>query len=238
LASAQPAPAPVARILVVEDDEGIREMLRYNLAGAGYAVQEARDGATGLRLAQTGRPDLVLLDLMLPGMSGLEVCRALRRSGRTPIIMLTAKDAEVDKIVGLELGADDYITKPFSVREVMARVNAVLRRIQGDTAGAAAPERETLGEFAIDRPARRVWLDGAEVKLTAREFDLLSFLLAHPGRVHSRDALLTQVWGPSFVGDRKTVDVHIRWLRAKFAARVPFAIVTVRGIGYRLDRPA
>jgi DNA-binding response OmpR family regulator len=231
--------APVAKILIVEDDEGIREMLRYNLAGAGYGVQEARDGATGLRMAQTGRPDLVLLDLMLPGMSGLEVCRALRRTTvRTPIIMLTAKDAEVDKIVGLELGADDYITKPFSVREVMARVNAVLRRAQGEAAAAAPPERETLGGFAIDRPARRVWLHGAEVKLTVREFDLLSFLLGHPGRVHSRDSLLTQVWGPGFVGDRKTVDVHIRWLRAKFAGRVPFAIVTVRGIGYRLDRPA
>jgi DNA-binding response OmpR family regulator len=232
-------PSPAARILVVEDDEGIREMLRYNLAGAGYGVQEARDGASGLRLAQTGRPDLVLLDLMLPGMSGLEVCRALRRtSARTPIIMLTARDAEVDKIVGLELGADDYITKPFSVREVMARVNAVLRRAQGETPAAAAPERETLGSFSIDRPARRVWLDGGEVRLTAREFDLLAFLLAHPGRVHSRDSLLTQVWAPGFVGDRKTVDVHIRWLRAKFADRAPFAIVTVRGIGYRLDRPS
>ncbi|HEX6348280.1 MAG TPA: response regulator transcription factor [Candidatus Dormibacteraeota bacterium] len=228
----------MANVLVVEDDEGIREMLRYNLAGAGYGVQEARDGATGLRLAHTGRPDLVLLDLMLPGMSGLEVCRALRRtSAKTPIIMLTARDAEVDKIVGLELGADDYITKPFSVREVMARVNAVLRRVQEDGLAAAAPERETLGEFTIDRPARRVWLGDVEVKLTAREFDLLSFLLAHPGRVHSRDSLLTQVWAPSFVGDRKTVDVHIRWLRAKFDGRVPFSIVTVRGIGYRLDRP-
>jgi two-component system phosphate regulon response regulator PhoB len=152
--------------------------------------------------------------------------------------MLTAKDAEVDKIVGLELGADDYITKPFSVREVMARINSVLRRAQGDATVPAAPERDTLDGFAIDRPARRVWLDGAEVKLTAREFELLSFLLAHPGRVHSRDSLLTQVWGPAFVGDRKTVDVHIRWLRAKFAGKVPFAIVTVRGIGYRLDRPA
>jgi len=229
----------LASVLLVEDDEGIREMLRYNLAGAGYGVQEARDGATGLRLAQTRRPDPVLLDLMLPGMSGLEVCRALRRtSAKTPIIMLTARDTEVDKIVGLELGADDYITKPFSVREVMARVNAVLRRTQDDGLAAAAPELEMLDGFRIDRPARRVWLDGEEMKLTAREFDLLSFLLAHPDRVHSRDSLLAQVWAPSFLGDRKTVDVHIRWLRAKFAGRVPFSIVTVRGIGYRLDRSA
>ena len=222
----------MASVLLVEDDEGIREMLRYNLAGAGYGVQEARDGATGLRLAQTRRPDLVLLDLMLPGMSGLEVCRALRRtSAKTPIIMLTARDTEVDKIVGLELGADDYITKPFSVREVLARVNAVIRRSRSEVA-------EMLDGFRIDRPARRVWLDGEEMKLTAREFDLLSFLLAHPDRVHSRDSLLAQVWAPSFLGDRKTVDVHIRWLRAKFAGRVPFSIVTVRGIGYRLDRSA
>ncbi len=223
------------RVLVVEDDEGIRETLKYNLSAAGYTVLEAADGATGVRTAQTGRPDLVLLDLMLPGLSGIEVCRAVRRTSRVPIIMLTAKDSEVDKIVGLELGADDYITKPFSVREVMARVNAVLRRAQPPGAS-AAPEREILGEFAIDRAARRVVVDGREVKVTAREFDLLSFLLSHPGRVYSRDALLTQVWGADFVGDRKTVDVHVRWLRSKFENVGGFTIVTVRGIGYRLDR--
>jgi DNA-binding response OmpR family regulator len=224
------------RVLVVEDDEGIRETLKYNLAAAGYTVLEAADGATGVRTAQTGRPDLVLLDLMLPGLSGIEVCRALRRSSRVPIIMLTAKDSEVDKIVGLELGADDYITKPFSVREVMARINAVLRRVQPQSTGSAAPEREELQGFVIDRAARRVVVEGRETKLTAREFDLLSFLLAHPGRVYSRDALLSQVWGADFVGDRKTVDVHIRWLRSKFEMLPAFTIVTVRGIGYRLDR--
>jgi two-component system response regulator RegX3 len=225
----------IGRVLVVEDDEGIRETLKYNLSAAGYTVLEAADGATGVRTAQTGRPDLVLLDLMLPGLSGIEVCRALRRTSRVPIIMLTAKDSEVDKIVGLELGADDYITKPFSVREVMARVNAVLRRAQ-PASGNQAPERDVLGEFSIDRAARRVMVGGVEVKVTAREFDLLSFLLAHPGRVYSRDALLSQVWGADFVGDRKTVDVHIRWLRSKFEELTAFAIVTVRGIGYRLDR--
>ncbi len=225
----------IGRVLVVEDDEGIRETLKYNLSAAGYTVLEAADGATGVRTAQTGRPDLVLLDLMLPGLSGIEVCRALRRTSRVPIIMLTAKDSEVDKIVGLELGADDYITKPFSVREVMARVNAVLRRAQPASTN-QAPERDVLGEFSIDRAARRVTVAGAEVKVTAREFDLLSFLLAHPDRVYSRDALLSQVWGADFVGDRKTVDVHIRWLRSKFEGLTAFAIVTVRGIGYRLDR--
>jgi DNA-binding response OmpR family regulator len=232
-------PAPVAsggRVLVVEDDEGIREMLRYNLAGAGFSVHEASDGASGLRTARTAQPDLILLDLMLPGMSGFDFCRALRRTSRVPIIMLTAKDAEVDKIVGLELGADDYITKPFSVREVLARINAVLRRSSEAAEAAGVPERDVIGDFVIDRAARRVLLRGADVKLTTREFDLLSYLLAHPGRVHTRYVLLENVWGSEFSGERKTVDVHIRWLREKFAGVAPFEIVTVRGVGYRLDR--
>jgi DNA-binding response OmpR family regulator len=224
------------RILIVEDDDGIRETLKYNLEIAGYWVTEARDGAVGLRLARTARPDLVLLDLMLPGMSGMEFCRALRRSSRVPIIMLTAKTSEIDKVLGLELGADDYITKPFSLREVLARVNAVIRRSRTESGESAVPEREQIGNFSIDRPARRVLVDGAEVRLTAREFDLLSHLIAHAGRVQSRETLLQQVWGPGFVGESKTVDVHVRWLREKLAGRVPFEIVTVRGAGYRLDR--
>lgn len=227
------------RVLVVEDDEGIREMLKYNLVTAGFSVQEARDGAAGLRTARTSPPDLILLDLMLPGMSGFDFCRALRKSSRVPVIMITAKDAEVDKIVGLELGADDYITKPFSIREVLARVNAVLRRAQPDAnEPKAIPEHDSIGSFSIDRAARRVMLGSEEIKLTAREFDLLSYLLAFPGRVHTRDVLLENVWGPEFTGDRKTVDVHIRWLREKFQARAPFEIATVRGIGYRMDRNA
>jgi DNA-binding response OmpR family regulator len=225
------------RVLVVEDDEGIREMLKYNLASAGFAVQEARDGAAGLRTARTARPDLILLDLMLPGMSGFDFCRALRKTSRGPSIMITAKDAEVDKIVGLELGADDYITKPFSIREVLARVNAVLRRASPEAnEPRSIPERDSIEEFTLDRAARRVLLDGRDVKLTAREFDLLSYLLAFPGRVHSRDVLLENVWGHEFSGDPKTIDVHVRWLREKFAGVAPFEIVTVRGIGYRLDR--
>jgi len=238
LAEANPsAPGGWARILIVEDDEGIRETLKYNLSASGYRVQEAGDGAIGLRTARTSQPDLILLDLMLPNMSGLEFCRALRKTSRVPIIMLTAKDAEVDKIVGFELGADDYITKPFSIREVLARVNAVLRRSRAEAAESPVPDRDTIGTFVIDRAARRVLLEGAEVKVTAREFDLLSHLLANPGRVHSRDALLQNVWGADFSGDQKTVDVHVRWLREKFADRVTFAIVTIRGLGYRLDRP-
>ena len=227
------------RVLVVEDDEGIREMLKYNLVTAGFTVQEAADGAAGLRTARTSRPDLILLDLMLPGMSGFDFARALRKTSRVPIIMITAKDAEVDKIVGLELGADDYITKPFSIREVLARVNAVLRRAQPEAnEPRSIPEQDSLGAFSIDRAARRVILEGHEIKLTAREFDLLSYLLAFPNRVHTRDVLLENVWGREFNGDRKTVDVHIRWLREKFETRAPFEIVTVRGIGYRMDRKA
>jgi DNA-binding response OmpR family regulator len=227
------------RVLVVEDDEGIREMLKYNLVTAGFSVQEASDGASGLRTARTARPDLILLDLMLPGMSGFDFCRALRKSSRVPIIMITAKDSEVDKIVGLELGADDYITKPFSIREVLARVNAVLRRAQPEgNEPKSIPEKDTIDDFSIDRAARRVIMRGVDVKLTAREFDLVSYLLAFPGRVHTRDVLLENVWGHEFSGDRKTVDVHVRWLREKFAGLAPFEIVTVRGIGYRLDRKA
>jgi len=229
--------AKAGRVLVVEDDEGIRDMLRYNLASAGFSVQEASDGASGLRTARTSSPDLILLDLMLPGMSGLDFCRAVRKNSRVPIIMLTARDAEVDKIVGLELGADDYITKPFSVREVIARVNSVLRRAHPEPAEPRrTPELETIGNFTIDRAARRVVLAGHELKLAAREFDLLSHLVAHPNRVHTREALLENVWGHEFNGDRKTVDVHIRWLRQKLGGKAPFEIVTVRGAGYRLDR--
>jgi len=225
------------RVLVVEDDEGIREMLKYNLSAAGFSVHEASDGPAGLRTARTAMPDLILLDLMLPGMSGLDFCRALRKSSRVPIIMLTAKDAEVDKIVGLELGADDYITKPFSIREVLARVNAVLRRAAPDSNDPRSiPEQDSIADFTIDRAGRRVLLGGQEVRVTAREFDLLSYLLAFPGRVHTRDVLLENVWGREFSGDPKTVDVHVSWLREKFADVAPFTIVTVRGIGYRLDR--
>ena len=225
------------RVLLVEDDEGIREMLKYNLLRAGFAVQEATDGAAGLRTARTSNPDLILLDLMLPGMSGLDFCRAVRKTSRVPIIMLTAKDTELDKVVGLELGADDYITKPFSVRELVARVQSVLRRSEPDALHQrSAPEVDSMGDFTLDRAGRKVVNGGAEVKLTAREFDLLSHLLSTAGRVQTRDALLESVWGSEFTGDRKTIDVHIRWLREKFAGKAPFAIVTLRGVGYRLDR--
>jgi DNA-binding response OmpR family regulator len=226
----------MSRVLLIEDDEGIADIVRYNLETVGHTVLVARDGNNGLRMARTGAPDLVLLDLMLPGMDGVEVCRQLRRGSSVPIIMLTARDAEVDRVLGLELGADDYVTKPFSMREVLARITAVLRRAQsGKPGGASMPERESFGEFVIDRAARRVLLDETDIKLTLREFDLLSYLIGHRGRVHTRDALISNVWGPDFGGDQKTVDVHVRWLREKFVQRAPFEIVTVRGVGYRLD---
>jgi DNA-binding response OmpR family regulator len=225
----------VSRILIVEDDEGILETLKYNLQAAGHTVHSARDGVAGLRLARTGSPDLVLLDLMLPGMDGIEVFRTLRKTSRVPVIMVTARDSEVDTVLGLEIGADDYITKPFSVREVLARVNAVMRRGVEAVEPGKLPEREVLGAFTLDRAAYRALLDGREMKLTPREFGLLSFLLGAPGRAHTREAILGKVWGAGFGGDQKTVDVHIRWLREKFEGRAPFSIVTVRGVGYRLD---
>jgi len=225
------------RILLADDEQAIQTLLSYPLQKDGYEVVRASDGREALARFSEQPFDLVVLDVMMPRLDGLEVCRRLRSRSSVPIIMLTAKTEEIDKVLGLELGADDYITKPFSVREVLARVNAVLRRASPDgTEPNAVPERDAFGDFAIDRPARRVIWRGADVKLTTREFDLLSYLLAHPGRVHTRDVLLENVWGHEFSGDRKTVDVHVRWLREKFAGVAPFEIVTVRGVGYRLDR--
>ncbi|HEY2704252.1 MAG TPA: response regulator transcription factor [Candidatus Dormibacteraeota bacterium] len=227
------------RILVVEDEENIRDTLRYNLVKEGYRVDEARTGPEALTEARRVRPDLILLDLMLPELSGLEVCRILRQEMTTPIIVLTAKGAEVDKVVGLSIGADDYVTKPFSLSELMARITAILRRVELSRGSAvAATEVEELGGFTLDRGARIVRMNAEEVRLAPKEFDLLSYLLAHPGRVQSRERLIQAVWGSNFFGDRKTVDVHVRWLREKFEgfAALPFRITTVFGVGYRLDR--
>jgi DNA-binding response OmpR family regulator len=224
-------------VLLVEDESNIRDTLRFNLSREGYRVSEAKTAEEALRAFRSVRPDIILLDLMLPGMSGFEVCRIMRQESPVPIIMLTAKDQELDKVLGLGVGADDYITKPFGLQELFARMTAVMRRSSGQAAAEAQlPDVETLGGLVLDRAARRATLDDEEVKLTAREFDLLSFFLAHPGRVHSRRHLLEQVWRYNYVGDAKTVDVHVRWLRQKFAGRAPFEIVTVRGVGYRVDR--
>ena len=224
------------RILVVEDDATIRETLAFNLKREGYQVISAVDGAEALTQARNNQPDLILLDLMLPEVSGLEVTRTLRKEGNVPIIMVTAKESEVDKVVGLQLGADDYITKPFSLPELFAHLTAVLRRSeQGDVRGVL--EEDRIGRLRIDRAGRRALMDDVELRLTPKEWELLAFLVRRPGRVFTREILLEQVWGYNYLGDRKTVDVHIRWLREKLGRfdSVGFQIVTVRGAGYRLD---
>ena len=225
-------------ILVVEDEEVIRETLRFNLAREGYQVSQAANGIEALEKARELRPDLIVLDLMLPELGGLEVCRILRQETTTPVLVLSARDSELDKIVGLRVGADDYMTKPFSLAELTARVMALLRRAQSSVEDRGVVEVEEFGEFRFDRGARSVRVGHEDLRLSPKEFDLLSFLLANPGRVHSREQLIRRVWGPKFFGERKTVDVHVRWLREKFEpfAALPFRITTVYGVGYRLDR--
>ncbi|EQD82601.1 PhoB family transcriptional regulator [Saccharopolyspora erythraea D] len=223
-----------ARVLVVDDDTSVRDVVRRYLQRAGYAVELAGDGETALRLHAERKPDLVVLDLMLPGVGGLEVCRRLRERGEVPVVMLTALGEESDRVVGLEQGADDYVVKPFSPRELVLRVASILRRAR--TSQPAEGEVLTDGALRLDLDARRGTLDGGELALTGREFDLLVFLLRHPGRAFSRAELLEQVWGWSF-GDHSTVTVHMRRLREKVEpdpAR-PVRINTVWGVGYRYD---
>ncbi len=227
----------MARVLVVDDEATLADTIRYNLRRDGYDVQVAGDGIEALRLARAAAPDLVVLDLMLPGLDGLEVCRQLRRESTVPILMLTAKDDEVDKIVGLEVGADDYMTKPFSMRELLARVRAMLRRsrmAQQET-DADAPQSVRSGDLEADPLQRRVILGEKSLQLKPKEFDLLVYLMQQKGRVLTRDQLLEKVWGYTFGGDTRTVDVHIRWLREKIEEEpsAPRRLETVRGVGYR-----
>ena len=227
----------MTRVLVVDDEPVLVDTIRYNLRREGYEVQVANDGNEALKLAQAASPDLVVLDLMLPGIDGLEVCRQLRRESTVPILMLTAKDDEIDKIVGLEVGADDYMTKPFSMRELLARVRAMLRRSrmqqQMPAADAAQPVRS--GDLEADPLQRRLTLRGTALQLKPKEFDLLVYLMQQRGRVLTRDQLLEKVWGYTFGGDTRTVDVHIRWLREKIEddPGSPRRLETVRGVGYR-----
>jgi len=219
-------------ILIIEDDADIAESLQYNFKREGFRTSLAESGEKGLRLAldEKNPPSLIILDLMLPGMSGMELCRRLRReplTEKTPIIMLTAKAAEIDKIAGLELGADDYIVKPFSVKEVVARVRAVLRRVEKETI-----ERYEDAQLAIDFADMRVLCQGADVKLTRKEFALLTYLIKSAGRVATRQNLLDNVWGYSYFGDTRTLDVHIRRLRQKLGD-CGTCIETVVGVGYR-----
>jgi DNA-binding response OmpR family regulator len=227
------------KILVVEDEENILHMLRYNLSREGYEVVEARTGTEAVSEARRSRPDLIVLDLMLPELGGLEVCRIVRQEMTTPILILTAKDSETDKVVGLQMGADDYVTKPFSLGELMARVTALLRRSDLTAREiVASKEVEEFGGFKIDRAARTVHVNEQEVRLAPKEFDLLSLLVLNAGKVQSRSVIIQRVWGSKFFGDHKTVDVHVRWLREKFERfdQLPFRITTVFGAGYRLDR--
>ena len=223
------------RILVVDDEPHIVELVRYNLQQEGYEVLAASDGETALARSASERPDLIILDLMLPGVDGLEVCRRLRRESAVPIIMLTARSGEVERIVGLDLGADDYVTKPFSPRELVARVRAVLRRHAREVAPPTAGPID-VGPLRLDPGTHDVMLAGRRVDLTAREFELLRLFMRHPNRVFTRDFLLEHLWGHDFYGSTRTVDMHVSRLREKIEddPSEPRFIVTVRGVGYKL----
>ena len=224
----------MTRILVVEDEPSFHEVLSYQLGREGYDVTVAETGDEGLAAFAREGADLVLLDLMLPGTSGTEVCRQLRTRSRVPIIMLTAKDGEVDKVVGLELGADDYVTKPYSPRELVARIRAVLRRGQEPD---LMPDTLEAGPVRMDVERHVVTVDGSEQRLPLKEFELLEMFLRNPGRVLTRGQLIDRVWGSDYVGDTKTLDVHVKRLRAKLEPdpSEPKYLVTVRGLGYKLD---
>jgi DNA-binding response OmpR family regulator len=224
------------RILLVDDERAIVDSLRYALEQEGYEVLAAGEGGEALELARAKTPDLILLDIMLPGMSGFEICRMLRQESTVPILMLTARGDEPDRVVGLDLGADDYITKPFSLREVLARVRAALRRAQAAARGAREDgELLSTGEIAMDLARHTVTVSGTALALPPRQFDLLRAFLANPGRVLTRATLLQHVWGYDFTGDDRTVDVHVRWLRQKLQETgSATTIETVRGVGYKL----
>jgi DNA-binding response OmpR family regulator len=230
-------------ILVVDDETTLRETLVEALEMEGYRAIPAADGREALDLFRAHHPDLVLLDIMLPELSGVEVCRILRAESTVPIIMLTAKDSEVDKVVGLELGADDYVTKPFSLRELTARIRAIFRRAEQAAAAAAREEAPAplvaLGRVLVDLAGHRLLRDGAAVPVKPKAFELLAFLLRHQGQVFTRDQLLERVWGYDYAGESRTVDVHVHWLRSELEEdpSAPAFLQTVRGVGYVLRRP-
>ena len=236
--SVSQGPTPVT-ILLIEDDELIAEPLIFGLQDAGFRVLHSTDGRDGLTQALDHNPDLVLLDVMLPTMDGYAVCRSLRKSSAVPILMLTARGQEMDRVMGLELGADDYIVKPFSFRELLARVRAILRRRELDRGIDEPHERLKVGDLVLDRTARLAWRGERSVELTQREFDLLYALMAEAGHAVARQTLLDTVWGEDWIGDVRTLDVHIRWLREKVEddPSSPRFIETVRGYGYRFADP-
>ena len=215
------------KILVVDDDTNICELLRLYLTKEGYQVTVANDGEEGLEKFNAVKPDMVLLDVMMPRMDGLEVCRRIRKAGNTPVMMLTAKGETFDKVLGLELGADDYMVKPFDAKEVVARIKAVLRRC------APVKSRFVMGDVALDNEAHTVTVKGKAVELTFKEFELLRCLMENPGKVFTRDMLLERIWGYDFGGETRTVDVHVRTLRQKLG-ETGRLVETVRGVGYRM----
>jgi two-component system response regulator RegX3 len=224
----------VARILIIEDEESYRDATSFMLRKEGFEVFEAADGAAGLALYDTHGADLVLLDVMMPGMPGTEVCRQLRARGPVGIVMVTARDSEIDKVVGLELGADDYVTKPFSHRELVARIRAVLRRGQDQV---LLPDVLEVSGVRLDVERHQVQVGGQEVRLALREFELLELLLRNAGRVMTRGQLIDRIWGANYVGDTKTLDVHVKRLRAKIEEdpAQPRRLITVRGLGYKFE---
>jgi DNA-binding response OmpR family regulator len=230
------------KILIVEDELALQETLVYNLARQGYEVEAVGDGQSALDAARRTKMDLIVLDLMLPVLDGFEVCRILRQEMSVPILMLTARDDEIDRVIGLEMGADDYLTKPFSMRELMARIKALIRRVRLDQAEAEARTAKptdslTFGNLELDITRRELRVGSEVVRLKPKEYDLLLFLARHQGHVLTRELILERVWGWEFSGGSRTVDVHVRWLREKIESdpSKPDRLVTVRGVGYRFE---
>lgn len=228
-----------SRILIVEDDLNLLDTVKYNLVKEGYKVLTASTGSAALETARADKPNLIILDIMLPEIDGFEVCRILRKEMNVPIIMLTARTDETDRIIGLDIGADDYVTKPFSIRELLARIRALLRRASMTNQDTIDDEPLiSFGDITIDLNRHTVSVGGKKTNLTAKEFDLLTFLAKNESFVFSREQLLEKVWGYDFAGDTRTVDVHIRWLRQKIESNPtkPNHIITVRGTGYKLEK--
>ena len=224
-------------VLVVEDEENILAAIEYNLKRDGYRTLTATDGEEGLRKAREEGPDLLVLDVMLPGLDGFEVCRILRQVSDVPILLLTAKDQEMDRVVGLELGADDYVVKPFSMREFLARVKAMLRRPRSKVSGSLVSEWITSGNLSIDMASHTLILNNEPLAMKPKAFAVLALLMTQRGRVFTRDQILERLWDLDFVGGRRTIDVHVRWIREKIEndPSNPKRIVTIRGVGYRFE---
>lgn len=231
------APATRSKVLIVEDEESLLFTLAHSMKREGYHVLTASRGDDGLKLAREQKPDLIVLDVMLPGIDGIQICRLLRRDSDVPIIMLTALGGESDRVAGLDIGADDYMPKPFGIRELMARTRALLRRSGPRATPDTGPSLVMSGDLSVDRERREVLRKGKVLRMKPKEFELLLFFLQHPGRVFSREQILDEVWGYDFYGGPRTVDVHVRWLRQKIEedAAVPVRLKTVRGSGYLFE---